>query len=173
MRNENAGSSERICGFECGVHKGAVCCVTYSDTERARRSSPPFPGLVATFSDAGSPHQHTHFYVLNDGTLLTHSWGLPGLPEEWTAERPDSRAATSAVPRRVRESVRQVMREDSRLGFITVGPWFPETLRPEEWERLRREIGVRSTDVVKDYLGKFGSKRESRKRGRPRPSRRK
>lgn len=147
MPNKMEGSPTRICGQACPLHEDAVCSVAYSDTTRRgpdwpREASrwPMPPNTTVHFFDASQPHPHHHWYVLKDETLLMHRWGLAGFPEEWTARRPDGRPPSYAVPERVREHAKRSMPElpGSHEGLM----------RPEEWEWLRRKIGVKSTNPI-------------------------
>src|SRR5205823_1860657 len=85
MPNAKGPKLSRVCGVKCRIHDGAPCIVAYSDAahdkvasarghlEKAISRRLGGPSQV-TLTDAGHPHLHLHLYLLEDGTLLRHSW---------------------------------------------------------------------------------------------------
>lgn len=161
MPDKQEGNRDRLCGAQCPRHQDAVCGVgyrnpamwangspatspedefarTYAREGRASRRLPG--GGLFVLTDASQPHPHHHWDVLNDGTLLTHRWGGPDWPEGWTVRRPANRATKLE---REREQLAAWKRW--RFEGTTSYPPDPGLVSPEEWERLRREIGVKST----------------------------
>lgn len=65
---------------------------------------------------------------------------MPGWPEVWIAERP------SPATKREREREQLAAWKRWRAEGVSEYPPYPGLIGPEEWERLRNEIGVKSTN---------------------------
>ena len=123
---------KRVCGVRCRVHGGAPCVVEHDEAAHGKHLRDQRAGPIAMHvTDACYPHHHSHCHILEDETLLTHSWYRGTL----AAGEGDQQFR---LPRDI-------------WGIMRPGVPGGRSISREEWERLRAEIPVKSTRL-EDYI---------------------